>query len=75
MDSKLTSILTLNVRGLREKTKRENCFYWLKQQKADIIFLQETYWTVDLLKTIEKEWEGEVLLSQGTYHSKGTAIL
>lgn len=75
MDSKLLSILSLNARGLREKKKRENCFYWIKENKLDIIFLQETYWTPDLLTSVEKEWGGRVLLSTGTNHSKGTAIL
>lgn len=75
MDSKLLSILSLNTRGLREKKKRENFFYWVKQNNIDIIFLQETYWTHDSLNSIEKEWDGKVILNPGTNHSKGTAVL
>ena len=75
MDNKLLSILSLNVRGLREKTKRENCFYWIKENKIDITFLQETYWTSELLKHIENAWDGRVFLSPGTNHSTGTAVL
>ena len=58
MASNYLSIFSLNVRGLREKKKRENLFYWLKQKNAGIIFLQETYWTDGLLSSIEKDWGG-----------------
>ena len=69
------SIFSLNSRGLRDKKKRENLFYWLKEKNPGIIFLQETYWTEEILSNIEREWGSKILLSQGTYHSKGTAIL
>ena len=75
MAFKHLSILSLNARGLRQKIKRENLFYWLKEKNAGIIFLQETYWTEELLSTVEKEWGAKILLCQGTQHSKGTAIL
>ena len=75
MDNNVIPILSLNTRGLREKKKRESLFYWFKQRNASIAFLQETYWTNDLLISIEKEWGGPVFLSPGTFHSKGTAIL
>ena len=75
MAFKHLSILSLNARGLRQKIERENLFYWLKEKNAGIIFLQETYWTEELLSTVEKEWGAKILLCQGTQHSKGTAIL
>ena len=40
-------IATLNVRGLREKQKRESVSYWFNSQKIDILCLQETYCTKD----------------------------
>ena len=75
MANKHISLFSLNARGLRDKKKRENLFFWLKEKNAKIIFLQEAYWTDDLLSNIEKEWGAKVLLCQGTQHSKGTAIL
>ena len=75
MAFKHLSILSLNARGLREKNKRENLFFWLKEKNAEIIFLQETYWTEELLSKIEREWGAKILLCQGSQHSKGTAIL
>lgn len=35
--------LSLNVRGLQSKVKREKVFYWLKKQSAEIYLLQETH--------------------------------
>lgn len=75
MASQLLSILSLNVRGLRDHKKRNTLFYWVKKKQSDIIFLQETYWTDDLIHQIEREWEGECILNPGSNHSKGTAIL
>ena len=50
-------------------------FYWLKEKNPEIFFIQETYWTEEILSNIVREWGSKILLSQGTYHSKGTAIL
>ena len=41
-------LLSLNVRGIRSATKRKALFMWLEEQKADIIFLQETYSTPEI---------------------------
>ena len=36
-------LVPLNVRGLRSLNKRKAILMWLIKQKADIVFLQETY--------------------------------
>ena len=36
------NFLSLNVKGIREKNKRERIFAWCREKQADIIFLQET---------------------------------
>ena len=36
-------LVSLNVPGLRSIDKRKALFMWLTKQKADIVFLQETY--------------------------------
>ena len=68
-------ICSLNVRGFRDNKKRNNLFFWIKQKRFDVIFLQETYWTDSLIYKIQKEWEGKLILSFGSEHSKGNAIL
>ena len=36
-------LISLNVRGIRDLSKRKAIFSWIRKQKADITFLQETY--------------------------------
>ena len=69
-------LISLNVRGLKNKRKMENIFYWLRKQNCDIAFLQETHchnrqdeycWG--------KEWDGQSVWGWGTNNSKGVAIL
>lgn len=69
------SLLSLNVRGLNNEIKRKALFDWLRNQSAQIIFLQETYSTQALESKWEQEWEGKIIFAHGTNHSKGTAIL
>ena len=57
------------------KLKRKKIFLWLRQQKCDIAFLQETYWTQDLEQTIYAQWNGQCVFNNGTNHSRGVAML
>ena len=69
------NILSLNVRGIREQTKRRSIFSYLKDQKANIYFLQETYSEPADEILWKNEWGGELFFSHGTNHSKGVCIL
>lgn len=68
-------IISLNVRGLNGSRKRRQVFRWLHQQKADIIFLQETYSSLDTIGRWETEWGGKIVSSHGSFHSRGVMIL
>jgi len=68
-------ILSLNVRGIRNPNKRRAMFCYLKQQKATIFCLQETYSQLDDEKIWLAEWGGKILFCHGTAHSKGVCIL
>ena len=48
---------------------------WLTQQKADIIFLQETYSTKELEDTWNTQYNGKSFYSHGTNRSCGVMIL
>ena len=50
-------------------------FQFLVRQKSDLILLQETFWTAELRKTIDKEWGSTTLHSFGNAHSRRVAIL
>ena len=47
-------ILSVNVRGLRDRVKRKKNFQWCKMS-GNVIFLQETFSTED----IENSWKGD----------------
>ena len=68
-------LLSLNVRGLRNKEKRNQVFRWIKYQKTHVIFLQETYWSLDIENIVRSEWRGPCFFSHGSNHSCGVAIL
>ena len=68
-------VISLNVRGIREATKRSSIFSYLKDQKAKLYFLQETYSEINDEVIWLSEWEGKIFFSHGTKHSKGVCIL
>ena len=73
-DSKCNYI-SLNVKGIREKGKRQRIFAWCKEKKADIVFLQETFSSREVEDKWATEWNGQCIYSHGTSHSKGVLML
>ena len=68
-------LISLNVRGIRDLSKRKAILSWIKKQKADITFLQETYSTPEIADNWQLQYKGKMFLSHGSNHSKGAAIL
>ena len=68
-------LLSLNARGIRDFHKRKAIFTWIKKQKVDIAFLQETYSSREIENQWKFQWLGKMLFSHGTTHSKGVLIL
>ena len=67
---------TLNCRGLRSESKRKKLLYWLKSKSYDIICLQETYFTENLVNLVKREWGGQIFHSlSSSVHSRGVTIL
>ena len=69
------TLISLNVRGVRESIKRKRILEWCKVKGGDIIFLQETYSTPD----VETRWRSElesslIYFSHGTSHSRGVLV-
>ena len=48
---------------------------WVNERKYDIIFLQETYCTVEVEDTWRTQWQGKLFSSHGTNHSCGVMVL
>lgn len=70
------NVSSLNVRGLNNVAKRNTIYTWIKENKFDIILLQETYFTKTNIAQCNKEWKGDSFhsLSESS-HSRGVSIL
>ena len=69
------TLLSLNVRGIRDRVKRKNIFEWCKSKGGDVIFLQETYSTLDVEDRWRLDWDGPMFFSHGSNHSRGVLVL
>ena len=67
--------MSYNVRGLSDKTKRNEVFCWLKQKNAAIYYLSETHSTLECEQIWKDEWSGEIIFSHFSSQARGTAIL
>ena len=68
-------ILSLNVRGLRNKKKRRTLFRKFRSAKYDIVCLQETYLSKKDIFVIKNEWGVNFHLAEGSNKSKGLLTL
>ena len=57
---KMAKLCSYNVKGLGNKQKRNMIFQWLKDNKVDICFIQEAYYTETVKESWAKDWEGEI---------------
>ena len=48
---------------------------WLNECKYDIVFLQETYSTLEVENIWKTQWQGKLFFSHGTNHSCGVMAL
>jgi len=69
------NIVSLNVRGLRDLTKRKALFLFCKHTEADLIFLQETHSGESDCKFWKSQCGNSVFFDHGTNHSAGVMIL
>ena len=69
------TIVSLNVRGIRDQVKRRSIFSYLKDQKASFYFLQETFSETSDETIWKKEWGGNIIFSHGSRQSRGVCIL
>ncbi len=67
--------ITINTHGLKDFRKRQTIFQWVKNQKHDVVFLQETHLSSADLDQLKQDWDGQVFLSPGNNHSAGVCTL
>ena len=70
-----TLICSYNVRGLGNKTKREQIFEWVKRKNYTVCLLQETHSGGGTHDAWQKEWGKEVFFSGTSNNSEGVGIL
>ena len=63
-----------NVRGLNIKLKRQKVFMNF-ENKADIIFVQESHSTKKIETEWDEMWDGDIVYSHGTSASRGCMIM
>ena len=68
-------ILTCNVNGIRDNTKRKNIFQYLQKSNSNIVLLQETHSSPSTNNIWSKEWDGKIIWNSGTNFKCGVAIL
>ena len=71
-------LLSLNVRGLRNRMKRRQIFHWLKtihDGSNCYVFLQETHSSSDDESEWQTDWESKIIFDHGSSKSCGVAIL
>ena len=68
-------LLCLNTNGLRSSEKRSRLNEYIKFQKVDILYLQETHFTNDIFTKIRSEFDQwDMVHSCGTSASRGCSI-
>ena len=69
------NLISINTQGLRSDERRQSAFNLFCRNKYDIIFLQETHWTLDKHQTIQQEWKEPILFNDGSEFACGVALL
>lgn len=71
----MLSLLSLNVRGLKNNVKRKATFLYCKEQKVNCFFLQETHSDCEDTRFWKLQWGDSAYFSHGSSHSAGVMIL
>ena len=64
------TLMSLNVRGIRDAVKRKAMFLFCKISEADLILLQETHSS----EFWKGQWGNGIYCSHGTNHSAGVSV-
>ena len=71
----IIKLATFNVKGLGDFKKRRKVFTWLRDNKYDIIFLQEIHVTREKINSWVQEWGYKAFFSGNSSASAGIGIL
>lgn len=68
-------IISINCQGLHDYKKRKDVFQFYRQQKCNILCLQDTHFTEDMENDITNEWGYTAYFNSFSSQSRGVAIL
>lgn len=68
-------MVSFNVNGLNDPTKRRIIFTHLRKTKGDIFLLQESHATEDSVRQWRQEWGRPMVTNNGVQNSRGVMIL
>ena len=75
-ETKELRVVSLNVRGLNNHTKRHTIYKWIRKNDYGICFLQETFCISNLKQQFQKGWNGDIFHSfSDSSHSRGVCIM
>ena len=69
------SLISLNVCGMRDYNKRKLLYNYFREQKADIILVQESHNCEEMTQNWETQFGGKIINSLGNTSVRGVAIL
>ncbi len=69
------TIASLNVRGLRDNTKRREVFNWLRRKQTSIYMLQEVHYTEKSNDLWAAEWGYRTIFSTYSSNRAGVCVL
>lgn len=69
------NVVSLNVNGIRNETKRRTIFNYLKHDNAHIVLLQETHSSPEIESVWSNEWGSKIIYSHGSNFSRGVAVM
>jgi exonuclease III len=68
------TLMSLNVRGIRDAVKRKAMFLFCKRSEADLILLQETHSSESDITFWIGQWGNGIYCSHCTNHSAGVSV-
>ncbi|VDI83660.1 Hypothetical predicted protein [Mytilus galloprovincialis] len=68
-------LVSHNCNGLRNIVNCKKYFSIANERNIDILLLQETFWDIELVESIEQLYNGKILMSNGINRRQGVAIL
>jgi len=74
MNHNILHTCSINTNGLQQPEKRQRLIQWSKQQQCNILLMEETHFSQNVLNQLMQDFEGSLCQSNGTSNSRGVAI-